>query len=518
MTQPVPPAPDAKPSLEPISDPHTAGLFKLVRVSADKFRRLRASDLPKPWRQANPDLPTMKVPHVGNSLEVLAMDDDAVVRSKPVQLLLRFNNAWLPFRDHDETWGGAEEARQGLEKRIGRYLPAASVDWADAGETTNDLWTRQALGSQNLRRVTPEDGAQPDEAFVSAFEFMSKYRVRDGLLPYGGDAFMSAEGRVVRIRLHGSDYRPGDTGWAHAGFVYRSSSMVWSTLSDHVFKCHYLFMNPVLMSTKRLLPLEQGLRHFLAAFHYRTAAINHGGVFTLVPPGGMFHRTTGFDWETLQHVYEDCLNSFRYETFKDGVVRRGLALDSLGADHSRFLPSVSDGMEYWTRTRAFVDDVCDRSGAVASALGRGRDATRRWWDAIAAAYTGGLPELGEESLRDMLTQVVFTVSATHEHVGNVAQYIRNPTLAAGKLWPGQTIADKQSSLHLCVVGAITGLEMPKLMEDFSHLMPDEHSRQAVRTFQNNLEDWQVELDARNARRVQPFVSFSPRELSCSIAI
>ena len=262
----------------------------------------RASDLPKPWRQANPDLPTMKVPHVGNSLEVLAMDDDAVVRSKPVQLLLRFNNAWLPFRDHDETWGGAEEARQGLEKRIGRYLPAASVDWADAGETTNDLWTRQALGSQNLRRVTPEDGAQPDEAFVSAFEFMSKYRVRDGLLPYGGDAFMSAEGRVVRIRLHGSDYRPGDTGWAHAGFVYRSSSMVWSTLSDHVFKCHYLFMNPVLMSTKRLLPLEQGLRHFLAAFHYRTAAINHGGVFTLVPPGGMFHRTTGFDWETLQHV------------------------------------------------------------------------------------------------------------------------------------------------------------------------------------------------------------------------
>jgi hypothetical protein len=110
------------------------------------------------------------------------------------------------------------------------------------------------------------------------------------------------------------------------------------------------------------------------------------------------------------------------------------------------------------------------------------------------------------------------VSATHEHVGNVAQYIRNPTLAAGKLWPGQTIADKQSSMHLCVVGAITGLEMPKLMEDFSHMMPDDHSRAAVRSFQRDLSDWQLDVDARNARRAQPFVSFSPRELSCSIAI
>jgi hypothetical protein len=50
------------------------------------------------------------------------------------------------------------------------------------------------------------------------------------------------------------------------------------------------------------------------------------------------------------------------------------------------------------------------------------------------------------------------------------------------------------------------------------MMPDEYSRQAVRTFQNNLADWQVELDERNTQRVQPFVSFSPRELSCSIAI
>ena len=99
MTQPSP-APDAPKPLQPIADPHTAGLFKLVRIAADKFRRLRASDLPKPWRQASPDLPTIKVSHVGNGLEVLATDDDATVRPKPVQLLLRFNNSWLPFRDH----------------------------------------------------------------------------------------------------------------------------------------------------------------------------------------------------------------------------------------------------------------------------------------------------------------------------------------------------------------------------------------------------------------------------------
>jgi hypothetical protein len=199
MTKPVP-VPDDKPALESISDPHTAGLFKLVRVAADKFRRLSASDLPKAWREASPTLPTLKVPDVSSRLEVLASDDDAVVRPKPVQLLLRFNNAWLPFRDHEETWGSPEEARQGLEKKLGHYLPPASVEWADAGETTNDLWARQALGSQNLRRITPEDNAQLGEVYVSAFEFMSKYRVRDGLLPYGGDAFMTADG-ARRIRV-----------------------------------------------------------------------------------------------------------------------------------------------------------------------------------------------------------------------------------------------------------------------------------------------------------------------------
>lgn len=498
-------------------DLHTSNLFRLVRTAADRHQRLDGKALPKPYKEADPQLPTQRLTYIGGGVDVAQFDDDAPVRPLAAKLFIRFNNTWAPFRDKPVVWDNPESGRAAIGVAFGKYLPKPVVTWQDSGVEVTELWARQGLGAQHLKRI--QEGGQEGEAFVSSFEFMSKYEVRDGLIPYGGAVYLTAQGKATRIRLHGKDVRPGDKEWAHASFVYRSSSLVWTTLSDHVFRCHYVFLNPILLATKRLLALSNPLRHFIAPFHYRTAAINNGGALTLAPPGGMFHRTTGFGWDTLRHVYDDCVNMFHFETFEAGVKRRGVHPDQLGPDAVKIFPYSTDGMEFAKRVHAFVDDAFATSPGLKGLLGpEYRATTQRWWDAISASYPGGLPALTDETLRDLLAQVIVTVTAFHEHVGNVSQYLVNPSLAAGKLWPNQTIADQQASLQLCVVACITGLPMPKLMEDFTHMMPDDVSAASLKRFHESLAEWQKQVDARNAARPQPFISFSPRELSCSISI
>jgi hypothetical protein len=498
-------------------DLHTSNLFRLVKTAAQRHQRLDGKNLPKPYKEADPKLPTERLTYIGGGVDVAEFDDDSPVRPKPVKLFLRFNNTWMPFRDKPTFWNNPVEGRAGIEAVFGKFLPKPAVVWKDSGVELTELWARQGLGAQHLHRI--REGGQVGEAFVSSFEQMARYEVRDGLLPYGGAAYLTEEGKITRIRLGGKDVRPGDAGWDHAAFVYRSSSIVWTTLSDHVFRCHYVFLNPILLATKRYLSLAHPLRHFIAPFHYRTAAINNGGALTLAPPGGMFHRTTGFGWDTLRHVYDDCVGAFHFETFEAGLRRRGMHPEQLGPDAVRLFPYSTDGLEYWKRTHAFVDEAFTQSPGLSSMLSdANRAATVRWWDSIHAAFPGGLPPLSEASLRDFLAQIIVTVTAFHEHVGNVSQYLVNPALGAGKLWPNQTIADQQASLQLCVVACITGLPMPKLMEDFSHMMPDPQAAAAFKHFQESLTGWQKDVDARNAARPQPFISFSPRELSCSISI
>lgn len=497
-------------------DFHTANLFRLVRAAADKHVRLDASLVPKPWREASEAYPTVRVDYLGAGLDVPAEDDDTPVRPLLARWYIAANNALAPFYDDPTAWESPEQGRQSIREAFGRYLPEPAVAWPDGGVELTELWARQGFGAQRLERVAP--GGPPDEAYVSSFEFLTKYPVRSGLLPFGGEVFLDRNGKATRARYLGEAFRPGDAGWDHATFAYRTSSLVWGTFDDHVCRTHYVLMNGQVLATKRRLALAHPLRSFLAPFHYRTAAINNGGTLTLVPKGGVFHRAAGFDWPTLQQTYSDCIAGYRYETFAQGCRRRGLTAEEVGPDFATLFPYASDGLEYWTRVRAFVEDAFERSPALQSATTTHGDATKRWWDDQAAALPGGLPAYGPEALRDLVAMAVFTGSGYHEHVGNVAPYVANPPVAGGKIRAGQVMADRQVSMQYGVLACITGLPMPKLMEDFGHLMPDDAARDAHGAFKASLADWQVEVDARNAGRSLQFHSFSPRTMSCSVSI
>ncbi len=497
-------------------DLHTSNLFRLVRKAAASYRKLDGSQLPKPWREASEAFPVEHVAYVANGVDVPAQDDDSPVRPKIVRKFLELNNSWAPKRDKAVFWSSPQDGRNKIKEIFGKNLPEPSVIWPDSGVALTEDWARQGLGAHHLEKI--KEGGQAGEVYVSSFEYMSHYQVRDGLATYGGALYLTADMKATRIRLRGKDVRPTDADWEAAAFAYRSSSLVATTFSDHVFRCHYVLMNTVLLAVKRYLPLSHPLRHFIAPFHYRTAAINNGGAVTLVPEGGMFHRTGGYTWKQQREVYNDCVTSYRFETFEETMRRRGVHPDDLGPDHAMLFPYASDGMELWRRIRAFTNDALDSSPALSGILGSHKAATEKWWKSISDGLPGGLAPLNEKSLRDFLSQVIFTVTGFHEHVGNVSQYIVNPALAAGKLWPNQTVSDMQSSMQLCVVGCITGLPMPKLLEDFGHLMPDKESTDALHRFQAALGEMQTEVDARNAKRRLAFTSFCPNRMSCSVSI
>ena len=80
------------------------------------------------------------------------------------------------------------------------------------------------------------------------------------------------------------------------------------------------------------------------------------------------------------------------------------------------------------------------------------------------------------------------------------------------------MADRQTTVHLCVVACITGFKTPRLSGDFSHLMPDDGAKHAVADLRTQLHALDEEIAARNKKRALPLLTFMPERMAVSVAI
>lgn len=499
-------------------DLFTKVVFGGVRKAASSFKPTTTEGIPLPSTESRPDFPVERIDFVGGGLEIPGMDDDVPMRPWAARAMMKLNNRFAPFHDERESWRDAAECRAFLDATFGPMLPAPSVVWDNpSSDTALERWALQGFASHRLQRGSSiaNTPVSAHDDLVLPFDFMRTYDVRKGLARYGGDAWFSREGKLKSIVVDGSFIRPTDgRAWEAAKFNLRSASLVWTTLADHVGKCHYGVANAVLLATKRRLSRQHALRAFIAPFHFRTAAINNGASQSLVPWGALLHRTSGFEWEAMLRIYKDAPSEYRFETFPQELRRRGVHPESLAVEY----PYATDGLLYWDCIVAFLREAFAASDGLKQVLHAQRDETVRWWEDLRAHLVGGLPELSEETLIDFLAHTIFSVTAFHNHVGTVTDFVMDPTFTAGKVWPGATIADKQSTTHLCVVASITGFEMPGLMGDFSHLMPDGGARQAVNMWHTRLRQVEEEIAGRNAQRQQPLLTFLPSRMAISVAI
>lgn len=500
----------AAPALSPWTPAllHVRLLSTVVVRGLTGFVPVAAEAIPRSTAPADPDLPRQRVTGVGPiDPEIPLTDEDNQHRPPYVQRVIHFANDWLPFRDDPRELPGSAEGL--LASAFGAFLPAPHFTWPDLDTPEGlSLFVRQGLGAHRV--VRDGDGVALKMNFLSAFD------VRPGLARYGGDAHLDGEGRLVGLKFGDAWVRPGDPSFAADAFRFRSTVVSGVTLLDHLGTCHYGVSNALLVATRRQLGPDHALRQLLRPFLFRTAATNANALASLLPTRGLVGRGTGF--ARFEEPRSHMLDEARFEPFEAGLRRRGVHPDDLPPALAAALPFSVDGLAYNRRLGAFVADAFTRSAALAGVLdGAAGEATRAWWDDLGARLVGGLPALDRAALIEVMAWAAYVVTAFHAHVGHVAPYVRDARVAAGRPVLGAVRSDPQNALQMGVVAVTTGVEVPRIDQDLSRLMPDAGALAAWITFQAALAAQQAEVDARNAARPVPFPAFSPRCISCSVS-
>jgi len=116
-----------------------------------------------------------------------------------------------------------------------------------------------------------------------------------------------------------------------------------------------------------------------------------------------------------------------------------------------------------------------------------------------------------------LVNLIFWVTSLHKHFGTVAEYILDPTFTASKWMPGSTICSRQTTYQMGSIAMLTGLKMPPLLGDWTHVLLDDKAKEIAQDFIKELKEYSEAIDRQNATRVQPLQVFNPKFLEVSVS-
>ena len=203
-------------------------------------------------------------------------------------------------------------------------------------------------------------------------------------------------------------------------------------------------------------------------------------------------------------------------------------------------PPARDGLAVWHAMERYAKDFLSKFFASDEALLADAEVLAFWAHFEGQLTTGWqLPPLtGMEVLCTLLADLMFWVTAGHELVGSVVEYVSTPYGCITKLLkPGNggdgVLPDAQTYAQGLAVIMLTGTKMPPLMSNWAHLFEaagckgwgvdkQQHALDASRRFQKDLATVAEEQAARNEQRAQAgqrkFVAFNPRILETAVSI
>jgi hypothetical protein len=363
---------------------------------------------------------------------------------------------------------------------------------------------------------------EPGTAWVSDLGYLGAYDVREGFERYGARACFDEAQRPIAIYwCHGGAWvRPGDAGWAHAKWAWRCSLLVGTTVTDHLVGCHWLIANYVATASRQCLSPTHPLRLLLKPFTWRTITINFGASDTLCPELGFVHRGSALTYDALSQAFRDSVGLLRFATVPELVDRKGAR--GMG---DRF-PWATDALALYEVIRLFVLDYLaayDLEARMADDV----ELIAFWAHLNTAPASVRFPPRTPKGLEDVLAQFIWSVTGLHEAVGTVHEYVLNPTFMGTKIRPGVEISDVQASVQALLVMALTGLEMPALLdlgEAEGIYGVDDRGRGAFARFHTALVALAAQIDEANARRrldperPWPCDTFNPKVLETGVSI
>lgn len=488
------------------SDLHTRVIFALVRQKVDT------------WTPAGPDAakpPTDQraVPTAEIIAGIMAtpLDDEDATNLTFAKRATFTAVEKLPLVDDPRPFASAQAAYDVIEGIYRPILPTCSTVWADpTSDRAVELMALQGLGSHRLHAVSDDpEGA----AYVIDVSFLHAYPVRAGYLRYGACAWFTADGCIQRIHTSHDDvtHHPGDPGWEHAKWVWRTSLFTAVTVADHLGSTHYLTSNALVTVARRTLPPDHPLRRLVKLFTYGTVDINRDAALGLSNEGGIAHRLFAFTYPGLARLLLRGIETRRMQTFPEAIA--AMQADSLG-ESFRY---AADGLALYRLLGDFVQDYLSAYFSDDELVTD--PAIRAFWRELSdLAPTLSLPPLsGAAQLKDFLTQFMFWVTGGHQQVGGVVDYLDNHRFVGAKLAPGLDEGDAQTTVQLMNLTIFTGLEQPPMIGDYRHLFLDERGVAAFDRYQAALVARAEAIAARNATIDQPYRTFDPTILDTSVS-
>ena len=133
-------------------------------------------------------------------------------------------------------------------------------------------------------------------------------------------------------------------------------------------------------------------------------------------------------------------------------------------------------------------------------------------------------------LLNILCQLIVNGCGIHEHVGQVSDLTNNPTFfgsrirkipKSGKLKWKHVMMTVQEYTQSLALTTLTGLKMPKVLQDWSHLIQDKAHLDIYAKYKEELKQLSKDIDRKNndkSLRRYPFENFNPKNLETSVSV
>lgn len=347
-------------------------------------------------------------------------------------------------------------------------------------------------------------------------------KVRHGFRPYGARIHFSQDQKVTAIFDYFKEkmYRPGDKGWNEAKLLAKVTSFTLVTAREHLIWSHLTLANTFTKISTLTLKPSHPLRRLLTVFTFRTTEINLSAMNALTSKSGLLHRALGFTYKGMQNVFD---MSYEQCTIYQPFPERELApeIQKLAADGK--FPYVTEGIAFWKIIKKFVQKWANASGPAFYDR-----ASMYFYETVRntskdQAYV--IPQYSSsEDMINLITQFIFTVTAYHELVGGVVDFIKLPSRTGFRLaedHSGNQI-DVQSFILALLIGATTAIRMPQLVSKFQNFFgvggAPEWEREIWDEFIADLEAHSKVVKMADAKRSVEFKYFDPERLECSISV
>jgi hypothetical protein len=194
-------------------------------------------------------------------------------------------------------------------------------------------------------------------------------------------------------------------------------------------------------------------------------------------------------------------------------------------------PYHSDGVAYFSVVREFVQKWLKQSGDAA------RDEyARAFYNEVQKAtepFEYKLPKFDEDedAMLNMISQMIFVVTAYHELVGTVGDYTQTPSFVGLRAADvseqnknGKWTTDLQSFVISACITALTAIVTPQLMDPFqfgnyfSQGGAPDWEKDLWKDFQFRLQEQRDKVQKANQSRQYPFRFFDPQNFECSISV